>query len=174
MNISNTGPIKKALAEPLSLLTAETRACLVHALVLAWAALVFRCSPGRVVRAEVTQLSYHYSSSFTRLMIWTEFPLLGWGSLLLADGPCAIHFPFCWDVSQNHSKPSIPALAFFWEEDLCWVSGSYELQSGAHPGMGVKSWLHFKAFLKKASYTPLVKQMSIFYLSAWDCWSDTA
>lgn len=115
MNISNTGPIKKALAEPLSLLTAETRACLVHALVLAWAALVFRCSPGRVVRAEVTQLSYHYSPSFTRLMIWTEFPLLGGGSLLLADGPCAIHFPFCWDVSQNHSKPSIPVLAFFWE-----------------------------------------------------------
>lgn len=117
------------------------------------------------------------SQSWSHIALLSVFSLfysakdMGWSSpprgksLLLADASCAIHFPFCWDVSQNHTKPSIPAMAFFWEEDPCWVSGSCELPSGVHPGMGAKSLLHVKAFLKEASHTPLVKQTSVFYLS---------
>lgn len=52
-------------------------------------------------------------------------------------------------------------------QSLLEARGCYELRSGAHPGTDVKSSLHCRAFLKKASCTHLVKQVSVFYFSAW-------
>lgn len=161
INISNTGLIRISSAETLS---TELR----QELFSGWYLCLLR-QPGWLWSSDVPQaeLSYHFSHSFTRLISWADFPLSSpclcfW---LMIQG--AIHFPPYKSCHTNPLKSCQLCFGFpLGRWSIPGARGSSELQSGACPGTGVKNSLHFRAFLKKASHTHLVKQISAFHFSA--------